>query len=266
MIRLPLAALAALLPFGAQAENACLRIRFGLTDAAPRSWNGSVRVSGGSAAMLRSWRPRKTDRIAGTTWEIATAAGRKFRYRAWEPEPSTPVPDYVNAAGLILTVDAEADAKIDISTVNGDFSFRLSEIAGDGILRFLDGGAVVERAAAPEQITSGPAQNDFPDLISDGAGGFWTTWIAYTAGGNAVMARRGKPGSWSEPIALSDSGSDIYQTRMGRDGAPSGKLPGGTGVWGHLVESGQRQLRPVRPAFRRQPMVPRRTPQRISRT
>ena len=231
MIRFLLAAAAVLPPLGAQAENVCLRIRLGLTDAAPRSWNGSVRVTGGALTMLQSWRPRKTDRIEGAAWEIETAAGRKFRYRAWEPEPSAPVPDYVNAAGLIAAVDTQADAKVDVSTVNGDFSFRLSEVAEQGILHFLDGAAAVERAAAIERLTNGPAQNDFPDLIADGAGGLWTTWIAYAAGGNAVMARRGKPGSWLEPLALSGSGGDIYQTRMGRDGDANSKIAGDTGVW-----------------------------------
>ena len=230
-LRFLLAGLAAFLPLAAQAETACLRIRFGLTDAAPRSWNGSVRVSGGAVTMLQSWRPRKTDRIEGTAWKLATTEGRKFRYRAWEPEPSTPVPDYVNAAGLILTVETAADAEIDISTVNGDFSFRLGEVARKRMLSFLDGGVSVERAAPPERITSGPAQNDFPDLISDGAGGFWTAWIAYRSAGNAVMARRGKPGSWSEPVLLSAPRSDVYQTRLGRDGDPNGKFPGDLGVW-----------------------------------
>ena len=230
-LRFLLAGLAAFLPLAAQAETACLRIRFGLTDTAPRSWNGSVRVSGGAVTMLQSWRPRKTDRIEGTAWKLATTEGRKFRYRAWEPEPSTPVPDYVNAAGLILTVETAADAEIDISTVNGDFSFRLGEVARKRMLSFLDGGVSVERAAPPERITSGPAQNDFPDLISDGAGGFWTAWIAYRSAGNAVMARRGKPGSWSEPVLLSAPRSDVYQTRLGRDGDPHGKFPGDLGVW-----------------------------------
>lgn len=231
MMRFLLLGFVALLPLAAQAEQVCFRIRFGLTDSAPRSWNGSVRVSGGAVTMLESWRPRKSDRIAGTTWKLDTTAGRRFNYRAWEPEPSTPVPDYVNIVGLILTIETAADAKIDIATVNGDFSFRLAETAHGGRLSFLDGGATVERAAPPERITSGPAQNDLPDLISDGAGAFWLAWIAYRSGSNAVMARRGKPGSWSEDVLVSAPRGDVYQTRLGRDGDPNSPIPGDMGVW-----------------------------------
>ncbi len=231
MTRFLLAGIAVFLPLSAQAEQFCLRIRLGLTDAAPRSWNGSARVAGGAVTMLQSWRPRKTDRIDGTSWKLETTAGTKFRYRAWEPEPPAPVPDYVNAAGLILTIETAADAKVDISTVNGDFSFRLSQVERQRKLSFLDGAVAVERAAPPERITGGPAQNDFPDLIPDGSGGFWTSWIAYRSASNAVMARRGKPGSWSEPVLLSDSRSDVYQTRTGRDGDARSTIPGDTGIW-----------------------------------
>ncbi len=215
----------------AQAETFSYRIKLGLTDDAPRSWNGSLTVAGGAVTDLRSWRPREGESFDGTRWQIATTEGRKFRYRAWEPEPSTPVPDYVNIVGLIVTIETAADAKIDVSTVNGDFSFRLGEAAAPATLSFLEGAAMVEQAAPSEQISSGPAQNDVPDLASDGAGGFLATWVAYNAGANSVMVRQGKAGAWTEPLRISDSRSDVYQTRIGRDGDPNSKIPGDLGLW-----------------------------------
>lgn len=231
MLRLACLSLAALFPIVVQAETISYRIRLGLTDKAPRAWDGSVSVSGGAVAGLRSWRPRITDQVEGNSWKIETTQGRKFRYRSWEPEPSIPVPDYVNVVGLILTIESQADAKIDVSTANGDVSFRISEVAQARSVAFLDGAVSVELAASAEQITGGAAQNDLPDLVSDGSGKFWSAWVAYSGGANSVMARQGTPGAWSEPIRLSDSVSDVYQTRVGRDGDPNSKLPGDVGVW-----------------------------------
>ena len=265
-LRFLLAGLAAFLPLAAQAETACLRIRFGLTDAAPRSWNGSVRVSGGAVTMLQSWRPRKTDRIEGTAWKLATTEGRKFRYRAWEPEPSTPVPDYVNVAGLILTVETAADAEIDISTVNGDFSFRLSEVARKRMLSFLDGGAVVERAAPPERITSGPAQNDFPRPDLRRSGRILDRLDCLSVGG---QCRHGPPRQ-ARLVVRTRSPKRSPQRRLPNAPRPrrrpARQVPRRLGDMGRLVAASRRQLRSLRPALRRQPMGPRRKAYRCSRT
>ena len=50
----------------------------GLTDPAPRSWDGSVAATAGKVTALRSWRPRAADRIEGTKWSLATTKGVKF--------------------------------------------------------------------------------------------------------------------------------------------------------------------------------------------
>ena len=120
-----LVALQVVAPAGA--EEHAFRIRFGLTDTQPTSWSGSATVTGGDITRLRSWRPRGADEIDGTSWKLASAPGVKFRYRNWEPEPPFPVPSYLNLPGLILTVEADADARVDIATSSGNLSFRLSE-------------------------------------------------------------------------------------------------------------------------------------------
>ena len=125
--------MAACIPNASRAEEHTFRIRFGLTDTEPTAWDGSVSVAGGEVKGLRNWRPRAADSVTGSTWSLATTAGAQFRYRNWEPEPPTPVPAYVNVPGLILTVQAEGDARVDLDTAGGNLSFRLSEMPPESV-------------------------------------------------------------------------------------------------------------------------------------
>ncbi len=200
------------------AENTTFRILFGLTDQAPAAWDGSVRVSGGEATALRSWRPREADRIEGSiSWKIATSQGIKFRYRNWEPEPASPVPDYINIVGLLLTVAADDDARIDIETAQGNFSFRISDARAGRRLGFLGGAASVERAANYASVSSAGYENGFADVVADGAG-YWAAWVGYRDWSNRVFIRRFDGDAWGETVELTAGPSDAYYVRLARDG------------------------------------------------
>ena len=52
-----------------------VRIRFGLTDKEPETWNGSVSVQPGKVAALSGWRFEQTDQANGTEgWVASTRA------------------------------------------------------------------------------------------------------------------------------------------------------------------------------------------------
>src|SRR5437667_2772788 len=67
------------------------RMRFGVTDTAPRAWDGSLKVSGGGETLrIRNWRPRPEDKIDGTRgWSLSTSQGPNFARRPWEEEVPT---------------------------------------------------------------------------------------------------------------------------------------------------------------------------------
>ncbi|MBI1353013.1 MAG: DUF3604 domain-containing protein [Acidobacteria bacterium] len=204
------------------AEERTFRIRFGLTDQKPSSWDGSVRVSGGQATALRSWRPRGEDRIEGlSSWQLATTKGVKFKYRNWEPEPSSPVPDYVYHPGIFLTVAAEGDARVDINTAQGAFSFRLADAAPGRPLRFLNGAVIVERAAGYASVSEQGAgkgrESGFADLVGDGEG-YWTAWVGYRDWSNRVFARRFDGRAFGETVELTGGPSDVYKVKLAADG------------------------------------------------
>src|ERR1700732_2243073 len=61
------------------------RMRFGVNDAAPTPWDGSLTVSGGEALRIRAWRPRPGDQIDGNrSWSLKTRQGLNFARRPWE--------------------------------------------------------------------------------------------------------------------------------------------------------------------------------------
>ena len=189
-------------------------MRFGLTDGEPSAWDGSASVTGGEVARIRSWRPRAADEISESSWKLATAPGRTFRYRNWEPEPPFPVPDYLNIPGLVLTVAAGSDASVEVSTVRGAFSFRLSEQPAGLRRSYLDGAVVVERSANYESASSGDYHNGFADIVAGEGGEFWVAWIGYREWGNHVFVRR-HDGSRFGPIQeLTSGASDCYFVRL----------------------------------------------------
>ena len=210
--------MAACIPNASRAEEHTFRIRFGLTDTEPTAWDGSVSVAGGEVKGLRSWRPRAADSVTGSTWSLATTAGAQFRYRNWEPEPPTPVPAYVNVPGLILTVQAEGDARVDLDTAGGNLSFRLSEMPPGKRVAYLDGSASVERAASFASVSGEGYHNGFADIAATGNGAYWVAWTGYRDWANHVFVRNFDGQRMGEIQEVTEGPSDAYYVRLGVDG------------------------------------------------
>lgn len=198
----------------APAAEHAFRVRFGLTDKAPTAWDGSARVSGGRLVGLRSWRPRAADEISPPSWKLATAPGRRFRYRNWEAEPSFPVPEYLNVPGLFLTVEAAGDARVDLETVSGNLSFRLSEQPAGLRRSYLGGAVVVERAANAQSASDPVFHNGFADVAAESGGGYWVAWIGYRDGGNHVFVRRHDGERFGAIQELTSGPADAYYVRL----------------------------------------------------
>ena len=242
MVRLAFLGLVLALPLTAQQPLSFL-VRMGLTDPAPRSWKGSVQATAGAVKELRSWRPRAGDEIDGTKWTLATTEGRKFRYRNWEPEPSTPVPDYVYAPGLFLTVDGGPDTRLIFNTDQGAFSFRSADVPLGERKLFLNGAVSVERAAPADSVSSPDYENGFADVAADGKGGWWVAWVGYKDWSNRVLVRHFDGSKWGEIEELT-GGADVYLVRLvsdGRGGAWavwSDQNDGNFDLWGRRLAAG----------------------------
>ena len=196
-----------------------IRVRFGLTDTAPRSWDGTVNVSGGQLLSLRLWRPHPEDRIDGTSgWKLATRQGVNFQKRPWEPELTVGPQPYINPTGLVVDVKGSSGTRVQFRTGNGTFEVRPFDLAAGVPQRFLGGGAIADRVPTAQMISSREFQNDFATLAASPKGELWTAWVAYANWKNQVMARRYNGAGWDGPVKVSENHDDIFLVKAGRDG------------------------------------------------
>ena len=216
MLRPALLCLFLAIPLPAQQPVSFL-VRLGLTDAEPRSWDGSVQISGGEVIGMRSWRPRAADRIEGTKWSLGTTPGVKFQFRNWEPEPSAPVPDYVYTPGLFMTIQGGNDARLTLNTNQGAVSFRAGDVPTGERKLLLNGAVSIERAVPADSVSGAGYENGFADISGDGKGGWWVAWVGYKDWSNRVLARHFDGSKWGEVEELTGA-EDIYHVRLASDG------------------------------------------------
>src|SRR6266571_5236684 len=76
------------------------RVRFGVTDTVPRSWDGTLSVTNGELMNVRNWHPRPGDSVSIASWKLATRRAPNFARRPWEEEQLTPLANYLNVPGL----------------------------------------------------------------------------------------------------------------------------------------------------------------------
>jgi hypothetical protein len=192
-------------------------VRFGVNDAAPRAWDGSVAVEGGALVAVRNWHPRPGDRVETDRWTLATRRGPNFQRRAWDDEPSeAPLADTLTP-GIVVDCKTSAATRARFATGNGNFDLRPQELEAGKRVTFLDGAVVVERVPASEVLSAAESQNDAPAALALPGGDVWVAWLAYRDGQNQVVARRLSGGNWGGVTPVSERPGDVFAVRAARD-------------------------------------------------
>jgi len=192
------------------------RVRFGVTDTAPRAWDGALTIANGELLNLRNWHPRPGDSVSDRSWKLGTRRAPNFVRRPWEEEQIAPPANYINVPGLVVDVKAVAGMRVSFRTVNGSFEVEPQSLSAGALLRLLDGSVLVDRVPAAEMLSSTAYQNDFPAMTGGRDGEVWVAWVAYRNHGDEVLARRfdGKVWGPAQPV---DKPSDVFVAKMGRD-------------------------------------------------
>jgi hypothetical protein len=194
--------------------EAALRVRFGVNDAAPRAWDGSVAAASGRPIVVRNWHPRPGDSVQGASWKLATRRGPNFVRRPWEEDALTdPVP-YIVEPGVII--DAAAGESLRFTTVNGNFEVSADAVPATGGVMRLDGAVVIDRVPAAQLVSSSAYQSDFPAMLS-GKGEVWAAWVGYRANQNDVLLRRFDGKVWGAAQTATERPGDIFRVKLGRD-------------------------------------------------
>ncbi len=215
----------------------CLRIQLGLKDQENTRWDGSIRVSAGSVANIEIWRKGPQDAVDGNSWKLTTRPAPRFLGGAGKKQQ----PPAEN--GVLVTLDgAGEDAEVQVTTKQGEFSFKLSQVPFGTRLMRLQGAADVARIPVSYQLTAGATEEDYPSAAAGPDGTVYVAYVAFTHGKDFALRKpygEGEPdisnldqptggdrvfvivlrqGQWSEPVPLTKGGEDIYKTAVAVDG------------------------------------------------
>ena len=238
-----------------------VKLEFGLLAQEPRLWAGKITSSQGEVLSTWGWHFVLPDRIDGVNgWSLTTRLynGHQARYPHRESLPSG-FPVLPN--GVYVAVKAPETATLSVTTNNGDFGFRLSELKAAGRMAFLGGDASAVYSPPTRSLTRGESsQHDFPAVATRGEDLF-VSWVTFQNEANAVYLARGNKGVWQTYRATPKWG-DYATTAVAVDGEGrvhvvwneyrddrwrlvSRVLDLATGKWEkvkYVVPSGRRQL------------------------
>ncbi len=226
-----------------------IRLMFGMDKLTPERWDGTIAVTPGRVLSLSGVHFEGRDRIVSPNEWLLT--NRVTRYtdstmpRGYDPVHTRPFAMIPN--GVVATLEATEDARVDVETVMGSFSFSLSELPFGRSKTFLDGVALVERTAPTVELTSGDTYNDYAALAAGRDGSVWVSWISYEDEEDAVWVARHDADGWGTPIRVSPAGeySDNFRTAIAEDSGGrmvvvwSGKSPSGQwGIFSRVLDGG----------------------------
>ncbi|MGH9721371.1 MAG: TolB family protein [Bryobacteraceae bacterium] len=247
------------------AEPVGVRILLGLTDKDPVRWDGAVTARGAKITAIEPWRFETEDSLgAGNTWKMSTRAIRLFgAAQALQPRP-------VVANGLVVWVDQADGAELDIKTAQGNFTARLAEIPYGKRITALNGRAMVDRVPPVTRLTSNADEQDYPAAAAGKGGAVWVAYLEFkhhpdhnrlranfaeapanfdamktAPGGDQILVKRFASGAWSEPIAITEPGGDLYRPAIAVDSSGrawvfwSANQNGNFDLWARAVSNGQ---------------------------
>jgi len=230
-------------PLGFAQSSFGVRILLGAGDQQNTRWDGSISSSDATVARLEPWRFEAADSISGSTWKMSTHPIKLFLGGIFLANASK-AKSLVIANGVIVQLsDVREGAQVSITTAEGNFSFRPSDIVYGSAKSFLNGRAQVERVPPATQITKSPDEQDYPASAVDHDGAVWVAYVEFRhsqdhdrlranmtappnnfeqyrtrTGGDQILVRRFAGGVWSEPIEITPAGLDLYRPSIAIDG------------------------------------------------
>ena len=229
-------------------DAVALRILCGVGRFHPKTWDGEMSLDRGSVLRSSGVFFEHNDELTGATrWKFTSRATNYMDSRSprgYDPVHTKPWELIPN--GIVATLQAPPDARVDVKTASGNFSFTLNQLTLGHPLSFLDGDVSVERLPPTVALTTQPGENDYPALAVDSKGELWASWISYANRADSVWAAHRGASGWEPPVRVSGTDlSDNFRTAMAEDAQGrmwvvwSGKGGGVWGLWGRYVAGGR---------------------------
>lgn len=141
------------------------RVLMGVGDTQPTVWNGGVTPSGAEIDSIRGWRFQGQDSTDyKATWRLSTRRGPAGA-AAKKKKATAAVQDN----GVLIAARMGAgDARFNVKTEQGEFSFAASEVVYGEQQSALNGRVLIDRVPATRQLTTSEEEQDFPALAQSG--------------------------------------------------------------------------------------------------
>src|SRR5262249_2072740 len=175
------------------------------------------------------------------------------------------------ANGVIVWLTGESDgAQLRVKTAQGDFIVRLGDIPFGKAEHALNRRVMTDRIPAASQITNSSDEQDCPAAAADKSGNVWVAYLEFrhnkdhnrlranyreapasfsdmraATGGDQILARKYSGGAWSDPIAVTAPGGDLYRPAIAVDGSGrawvfwSANQNGNFDLWARSIENGK---------------------------
>src|ERR1700730_17214563 len=112
-------------PDAKQEDAVALRVMFGVQRIQPKTWDGEMTVDRGKIVRLKGVHFEHADTLAGASaWKLtrrATVYMDSRSTRGYDPVHTKPWELIPN--GIVATVQAPSDARVEVKTASGNFSF-----------------------------------------------------------------------------------------------------------------------------------------------
>jgi hypothetical protein len=215
------------------------RVLFGVTDTAPTRWDGTFSGERVGKITATEWKFIAGDNIDGQLFHFSTHPDIRFAgATAGSGAPIVP-------NGFILTAERVTESsEFSITTAQGDFKFRASDLAyGKGIYR-LGERVYIDRVPASYRLTNTPEEEDYPSIAKGKNGDAWLSYVEFhhspdhvklaaplhtaptdfgqyqqPVGGDQIWLQKYSGGVWQQPIAVTKAGKDQYRTAVAVDGS-----------------------------------------------
>ena len=163
----------------AMPDTTTFRVLLGVGDTAPTNWDGSVKVTGGEVASIQGWRFLQNDSSDyKSSWKASTRHLPPANAAQQKKGQQGPI---LENGVLIAATLTSPQARFEIRTPQGPFSFTAAEIPLGESKPFLDGRVVVDRTPSSIQLTTSAEEQDFP-AIAHSDDDVYVAYVEFTHG------------------------------------------------------------------------------------
>ena len=196
-----------------------LNIEFGIKDAEPTSWNGSVSVDKGEIVKLRGHQFKEGESIgANNSWIARTDAWIPHTGGMHPHELPFPQPSRVQTTGITVYYKAPDDAAFTVKTEHGDFFFKHADLPPSDSMHILATKVEVRRVPPVESVTTDEYEDDYSTMVVSDEGTLSMAWIGYKSENDQVFVRDRSNGSWGEIEGVRNASGDLQGLASAYDG------------------------------------------------